>query len=375
MLVRSGEGVVRRRHLLKLTPLTPTHVWSGRNALVGVDAVRQGNELCVIDVSEVGAGVLREVLSSTTDITGVINELARRGACSKKIALGEVTSIQPNSEVRLMSDELIPASTLKGYLRTAIMYSILSSKGKGGLNQAFSSGIDLSRKPKDVSRGLEGYVFRKPRRTKAKGFIDLMQKVMVRGPVSAEGRVVTLTEFLVHELTGGSATPKFTLLVEALKGGTLTYEVTILENVRPSLVASNVNLVEDLIRKYEEVYSIDLLSALREFGCRALKEELGKVSKVSEGLEHYKSRLKEWLSKYCGKKGNCTIARIGFMTGHESKTVLTLLRDVNRGLYNQVVSYMGMQVRHDWDSRTLKLVRSGEGLVGVGWCEVCVEGA
>ncbi len=374
MTTELSKGVVRRRYSLKLTPLTPTHVWSGRSALVGVDAVQRGGELCVVDIGKVSAGALRNVLSSTTDITEVVNELARRGLCFKEIALDEVTSIQPNSEVRLMSDELIPASTLKGYLRTAIMYSILSSMNRKELNQAFISGVNLSKKPKNVSQGLEGYVFRRPRRTRAKGFIDLMQKVVVRGPVSAEGREVALAEFLVYELTGRSATRKFTLLVEALRGGTLTYEVAMLENVHPSLVASGVDLVEDLIRKYDEVYGIDLLGALRDFGCRAVKEELNKVSEVA-GLEHYRSRLNEWLSKYCGSGGDCTIARVGFMTGHESKTVLALLRDVNRGLYNQVVSYMSRQVGRVWDSRTLKLARTPNGLIGVGWCEVCVEKA
>lgn len=373
MLTELSKGVVGRQYLLTLTPLTPIHVWSGRSVLVGVDAIPRRDELCVVDLDKVPPGTILEIVKGSTNIKEVVKVLANAGLCSKRLTLCGINSLPQNSEVRLLSRGMVPASTIKGYLRTAMMYYILKSKHGRELASIFRSCIDLTKRPKQVSSGLEGKVFRLPRGTRAGGFIDLMQKVIVSEPSIGECRTA-LTEFQVHELRGASTTLKARVLVEALMKGTLMYRVVMLENVNKELVATRRESVDALIDKYEEVYEVNMLNALKDFGCTVLKDELRRVKRIN-GLRTYKSLLQEWVSKYCEGGGNCAIGRVGLMTGHQAKTVLHLLREVDIELYNQVLGYMSRQVRGVWDSRTVKLAATPEGLVGVGWCEICMEGA
>jgi hypothetical protein len=59
------------------------------------------------------------------------------------------------------------------------------------------------------------------------------------------------------------------------------------------------------------------------------------------------------------------------MTGHTAKTVLSIVKEAEPQLYQQVKSFMEFHLHHTWDELTIKLAKTPQGLVGPGWCELC----
>ncbi|MEM4552533.1 MAG: hypothetical protein QXO52_06635, partial [Thermosphaera sp.] len=113
---------------ITLEPVTPIHVWSGRNAIVGVDALIQEQYFIVIDLEEslkTLPGKSLEELASTfgrkDELANRLRQLYKEGLLvAKKIPVR--TPIQGSqTNVRLLHENLVPGSELKGYIRTAVL--------------------------------------------------------------------------------------------------------------------------------------------------------------------------------------------------------------------------------------------------------------
>ncbi|MET1101650.1 MAG: hypothetical protein ABWW69_04145, partial [Pyrodictiaceae archaeon] len=158
---------------------------------------------------------------------------------------------------------------------------------------------------------------------------------------------------------------------ETFSAGVLEYSVKILEPPRAQLVPSyrEYNLI---VSRLSLLKSTGLIEALRSFGCMLIESEVSRIKGIGQ-LQDYRMFLERLREKYCEGKGECTAARIGFMTGHQAKTILELVKKKSPQFYGIVKSVLSQHYGRIWDDLTVKLIRVDEELLGVGWCELCVR--
>lgn len=385
----SSTARLPTEYSVKLTPVTPVHVWAGVNAVIDVSAFVRGDSLYVLtdrDLDQLSAAELEAIRVARRP------EEAMRQAFEALLSRGTVkplakvrTTVRPKAEVRLLHENLVPGSTLKGYIRTALIRHLLSSMRPDQLASVIRSGVDLygKRGPAHVSEGLEASVLRKPRLRKQGGFVDAMELLLVSDPEVIDRRLSLRKLLVAHRHDPRDVVAEvLAVVLDPTEREALRYSVKVLT---PSLSAERVLPAPheehreipaealELKKAFEERLSRRdfLLDALRTHGCVLVKTELEKV----RGLlaDYYRGLLEELWTSMCEKRVDCVPARIGFMTGHEAKTVIDLVAKYAPDMYRDVVGFMQRQVGRVWDALTLKLVEYDGKTLGVGWCKLCVE--
>ncbi len=378
-----GEEIIRESYIVSIKPLTPIHVWSGIDHVYGVDLVDYNNKICFIDldkiIGDMTTGIV-DILRKEGDPLVKWNRVIRKygerilGEC---IEYGNMSKISIGSKVKAINSHIIPGSTLKGYIRTALLYYKLSALNPNILNKVLSQISTSLTNPKNVSIGIEAYAFRKPRPIKAKGFIDLLQLVEVSDPLE-KNVLLKLMKFLVMEPVSNRLQKVAENNVIAFFDGIVKHRLTIRNPpvVQLDRIHNKVSEHDDILAKFGEIKDVDLIDALGSFGCFIVRSELDRLSEIVkriDELKDYYHRLTQWRRSYCEGVGKCVIGRIGFMTGHQAKTILPLIKSVDQQLYNQIIGYLSKLFNHVWDSRTLKLTLINNSLLGTGWCEICLE--
>ncbi len=371
-----ANELTARSYIITLKPLTPIHVWSGQNLVVGVDLLHLGGgRYCLVDF---------EGLSQHIDVTKVISmrieelpkllESLKDGLpCLRELKAYEVlpSGTSPTS-VQELNRYVIPGSTLKGYIRTAILYSLLSRRNANEVRKILESGIDFQKDPKHLSEGLEACFFRAPR-PRRMGFVDAFQSLLVSDPtLELDPDCYRIARIEVCELPDGNTiASQYAVVVQC---GKLTYKVDVLKSLENgrARISKAAPEHEDDLKKLQLLSHEDLLRALRDFGCYILLRELERVRGCSK-LGGYTALLEEFLKVYCRGSSNCVIARIGFGAGVYSKTVIGLMKQVAQDLYALVKNVMEIGLGHTWDEKTVKLTRTERGSVGLGWCELCLS--
>jgi|GEM_PF-503378 len=386
--------VVKHTFNIVLEPITPTHVWNGVRSVLGLDLVIDGSKYCVVDVESIELGIdeVSDIFSKRVDVrelTGLVGKLYREGKvrCKRVYDVDLKTSLQGVSEVKLINDLLIPGSALKGYIRTAILNYLLTQdlriKGLDYVKQLLDANIDLSADPKYASLNLESYYLRAPRFRTQRGFIDLLQSLLVSDVVKSEGVGLCIRDSYIYDLTGKLIAR---LIIETLDKGSLHYKVDILKLGDTSITQLAKGL-RGLEKKFLDILALidglklyepeKFLEILRTYSGLVIKDELGKVSKFSEVLKRvgidvsgYAGLLNDLLrSVYVGR---CVPIRIGFMTSHKAKTIDSFLSSNFRDKYDELCSVMSQRYHHLWDDSTLKLVWFNKSFYGLGWVRLCV---
>lgn len=364
-------ALISTDYRVALKPLTPLHVWSGDEALLGFDAVYRAGKLCIIDLEALPEEVVKEVASRGVDarkIGQMMERFADRLPC-KLVASAKVAPKAGN--IKLISKQIVPGSSVKGYMRMALMYYIASKLPKEELVNVLNQGVNLEVDPRRASQDLERQLLKAPRPKGQGGFVDSLQELLVSDPevVSAE---LALDELGVYKLP--SLERIANVYAITFSGGELRYRISVLKSPRNPVLRQDPAHGE-VFKKLSLLEGLDLVGALREFGCALVEAELSRV-RGFERLEAYAKTLESYKERYCGAEGDRVIARLGFMTGHQAKTMLGLVKSAHPKLYNEVKATLSRYYGHVWDELTLKLVNLGDkGLVGIGWCELCVEKA
>jgi CRISPR type III-A-associated RAMP protein Csm5 len=360
----------------RLRPLTPIAVLSGIEGIVGVDIFSRDREVCVVDFEKLPPEVSEKIASlrDISKISSVISEYIRLIPC-KIIAVNNVGELAPGRTVKLPQEHIIPGSTLKGYIRTVLLYYILTSRHLSG--DILRKLIDLmSEEPKEVAGGLENYAFRRERLREQGGYVDVFQSFIVSDPLTKESIKYSLELFNVFEvasLTSKTPRPLAQLLGIVLVEGLLKYKVTVM-GMSSQIVAREpkASLLKEILNKLSEVLNIDLIKILKLFGCDLLNYEL-KIIRNFDILKDYNKLLEEFRIKYCTEISRCVIARLGFMTGHMAKTIDLYLKENHPDIYQDLKKYMSTKYRRTWDEATIKLIGPFTRLRGLGWCEICIE--
>lgn len=379
------------RYELKLRPLTPIHVWSGTNAYVNVDAFVEGDDFYYLAgdiIDKLPASVLERILEiSKKDhakaMRIMFNSLREIGALAPVAKVRVKSGSLVGQQVKLLHRNLVPGSTLKGYIRTAILRSLLMQKHSDMATEIIKRGIDTSAKPAWVSAGLEAHLLKRPRIRSQGGSVDALELIMISDPRTKE-RKISLRELRVVYVNdpGRTVAKLLALTLDPMENDVLVYDLTI--NTSPARIDAidRKRLKEEEVQFLVEVVKLKesfarmlssksfLLEAIREHGCRLIEIERGKIH---HSLRDYVAFLDDIESRLCRKGLECAPARIGFMAGRESKTIIDIVQGYTPDVYNEVASLMSSSLKRIWDSMTLKLVDLDGKLVGVGWCELCIE--
>ncbi len=363
------DNIVAKRYIAVLKPLTVVHVWSGTNAVVGLDLVKIDNvTMCLVDLESLPEDIVTKLAESLD-----INELTKLGREGKLPCKARFTIAEPLPEsvkqIRLMSSQIVPGSELKGYIRTAILYHLLKIGKISGdeLPRLIQLAPDR-RAIKKAADKLETVAFRAERPHKQGGYADAFQMLLVSDPTPKTEIRLTIRALRVIEVQGQALREIAQNYAVVFESGELMYNITVLKPIErvPSPEFSNVVL------KYRLLSEIDLVGALREFGCKLIEHELRRVQRIQE-LNEYRRFLEQVREKYCREGSKCVPVRIGFMTGHQAKTVLLYVKEKNPTLYDTITKTLSIIYDRVWDEHTLKLVTINNRLLGVGWCELCLQ--
>jgi CRISPR type III-A-associated RAMP protein Csm5 len=371
-----------KKYRASLKPLTPTIVLSGTEGIVGRDVLIRQKDVCVIDTENLPSQVLLEIANTEVNKIQEIFMKHRDALPCKLTSMNNIGELNAGKRVKLPQEHVVPGSTLKGYIRTALMYYMLTSDHTK--RERFSEMIKITidslkeKKPIDASKPLEQYFFKRKRLKKQGGEADMLQNLHVSDPLAKESLSYSLEWLRVYNLSKQREVTKLTRLSSmagiVLVGGNLRYEINIVEAI-PSFEAPEESRqdLSSIIDKLNELASIDLPVALRTFGCDLVDHELSLINDTNE-LRGYKRVLQSFKEKYCGaSQQNCVISRIGFMTGHIAKTIDLYIKKQYPQMYEELKKSMSKKLRRKWNDSTIKLVGPQNNLLGLGWCELCVE--
>jgi len=371
---------------LSLEPVTPLHVSSNRESIVGIDVILEGDQAVFIDLEsslkDLDPRVLDKILNVAFSKEGfyrLTETLRREGRLTPLFKAVAKTKLSNGARVRLMQRMIVPGSTLKGYIRTAILYELLRNiqDPKKILDEKIRK--NLSGDPRYVAQDLEKYLLRTLRLPKQGGFVDAFANLIVSDPV-VERYELAVREMRVIERATEKAIA--TIFMVTLESGLLRYDIRISRpfNIDKIVMQDDVrSRMQDILEKLGLIMKIirddpsDLIRILSEYGCRHLREELERTKNLGRPSIYkiYINKLEE-LEKLCrSTPSNCAPARIGFGTGHEAKTIALYLKDVYPDLYNDLRKQMSNKIGRIWDSLTLKAVTEDGSLIGVGWCRIC----
>ncbi|MEM0040721.1 MAG: type III-A CRISPR-associated RAMP protein Csm5 [Thermoproteota archaeon] len=385
----SRESLFREVFTIVLEPVTPVHVWGGREAVIGIDALVRGDELTLINFEEILEKAPEDVLRRFTillksarpkeAIASFLKELESRELLSGlRVPIKTKPSIELNSRVKVLHEYIIPGSELKGYIRTGIIKGLLREIPNA--DKIIADGINLEKKAKNAGLGIEAKLLRFNRPKKQGGFVDALSIISVSDPLAYEQVEKSLRRLRVVHTSG--LVDVASLLAITFSGGRLKYEVAIRKVGKPRLISKTYekNVTEEVENILEKINNLAnkignknwLLEALRKFGCDLIKIELSKI-KGNTKLRNYEDLLSKLEKDLCNENTTCVPARIGFMTGHESKTIIPEIKNYNPRIYDEVKRRMQQELHRVWDARTLKLVEVDKDLFGVGWCKICVE--
>ena len=371
---------------LSLEPVTPLHVSSNRESIVGIDVILEGDQVVFIDLEsslkDLDPRVLDKILNVAFSKEGfyrLTETLRREGRLTPLFKAVAKAKLSDGARVRLMQGTIVPGSTLKGYIRTAILYELLRNiqDPKKILDEKIRK--NLSGDPRYVAQDLEKYLLRTLRLPKQGGFVDAFANLIVSDPVVERYELAVREMRVIKRATERAIA---TIFMVTLESGLLRYDIRISGpfNIDKIVMQDDVkSRMQDILEKLGFIMKIirddpsDLIRILREYGCRHLREELERTKNLGRPSIYkiYINKLGE-LEKLCrSTSSNCAPARIGFGTGHEAKTIALYLKDVYPDLYNDLRKQMSSKIGRIWDSLTLKAVTEDGSLIGLGWSRIC----
>ncbi|ADY01693.1 CRISPR-associated RAMP protein, Csm5 family [Vulcanisaeta moutnovskia 768-28] len=299
--------------------------------MLGVDAVVSGGALYVIDLGRVNAGVLG---GAHVDYDYVMKNLVMRNPGAYSSRSYSIEEGCGTGEVLDHNPEGIPASEVKGMLRTAYLYWLL--KGDAERRRLFFE---------EVREAVGGASPRRLNRLSVNAEAGVMRERVVR-TFEEEERVFERDVFnkvLVRQLTKPSTSDYGVYCIRDLEG---RYQVMAI-GLRPGVEVSY-EIKVGIVRK-DEALENALVKALSEFSSDISAFEIGRNVKLPS----------------CD---NGFVVRIGYGAGRRWKTVITLLERFDRGLYEEVTRLMSSYLGKPWGDSTIRLAKGQ--VVGVACIRV-----
>ena len=326
--------MIKEEFGIEIEPLTPVFVWSGETLYSNADFRLVNGKIIVIDPYK--------ALGKVKDLKEAFKEDFAREIQGVKLVFQSNTL--PNT-ILMINEYLIPASTVKGLIRTAILNKLADKavyeKVNENLNQLNALNFKQAvRNVKNVAHPVEMLLKRQLERYT----YDSLSKLLVSDP-KAIGISLSLKKVLVLETVGQFKSETYVI---ALEKGKLVYDGKILQ-------PKNYGVYSDLRQLDSKITKSFILDSLKEYSKLILEREKKKVGKLTKYSEFLNSLKVE---------GNCIPLKIGMFTGHIAKTI-SLPPNVEKVRESIMTKLTG----HLWDNRTVKLIDD----LGVGWVRLCIR--
>ena len=360
---------------ITIEPLSPVFVWSGETLFSDLDFIVDGNDVIIVDFDKVIGEIktegdleqyknlLRELLKQYKQ-SGQYKNLLRELYGFKlefKIVGGKTIN-----QILDMNPYIIPASEVKGLIRTAVINELVKSNRNafdGSMKRVLTelNKIEKNRKMskhnlKNIGQIVE-QVMKGKLPTRTKYVYDALKTLIISDPI-VQSAEFNLNEIRILSIKGEPLTSTYAI---TFTKGKLTYDAKI---VKPTDYG---------VYKNSEVESLNakitwdlIVSSLKNFSKTVVADEISKINKYLSNKHSYKEDLNKYLElmKNIENTKDCIPLRIGMFTGHVAKTV-EVRDDVKRkreGLLTRLYDKR-------WDNNTLKIT----GGVGLGWIKMCIK--
>ncbi|MGC9105431.1 MAG: CRISPR-associated protein Csm5 [Thermoprotei archaeon] len=335
--------MIKESFTIEVSPITPVFVWSGETLYRGADFELVGERLIVADPFK--------AMGKVKALSDVFREEFAREVRGFKLVFSTPSTSPAPDRILMINENLIPASTVKGLIRTAVLSRMVN---KDVYEEVRSNLEELMRLPKhqipkrvkEVGGPVELLLKRRLQFGRGTYNYDAFSRLLISDP-EVKGFSLSLRLIKVSELVGSFSTQAYAITLDR---GTLTYDVKV---VQPQNYGVNAQLkaLDDLVNKDA------IVSALKAYSERVVSSEKEKLKAASKFQEYRKflDTLKV--------EGNCFPVKVGMFTGHKAKTI-PLPPDLE-SLRSKVMTKV---TEHFWDDSTVKLIDS----VGVGWARLCV---
>lgn len=367
--------------------LTPLHVGGGGEAFLGVDAVASGGNVYIIDVECAAISAVATGLVSAEDLAqlqsgqlmgrlaSALDELLsayrrQRIPCRPyRLVARAVDRPTGSVSIALPVLDYVPASTVKGLLRTALVYALLDEvksqvleaarRAVAGINPGDARSLKTAGTAVEyvLLQGLKPHSRRRSFRFDAARLLRVSETVHVKADFE-------LREFIrVNVVSYERVASRF--VVAFAPGSSFTYRAEILES--PA-------------RRHAGIQSLDWAKRLLEVDSRValdtLKRGLGILSETI--VEYEVSRLeargfemyREYLSGLARRDSDgCYVLRLGYGAGHASKTIVPWLEKNAPSIAKALRAKLSRHYERLWDNRTTTVTPQG---LGVGWVRLCL---
>ena len=364
-----------------IKPLTPVFVWSGETLFSDLDFIIDGNDILIIDLDKVIREIknvgkldqykelLRELLEKYKQ-TGRYMELLRELYGVRLEFKNAITGGKRIDQILNINPYIIPASEVKGLIRTAVINMLLRSDNKV-FNKIMKNILDEMNKSnlKNIGQIVEKVVKVKlPTNTE----YDALKTLLISDPI-VESTKFGLSEIEILSLNGQ---PLASIYAITFTEGKLIYDAKIIKptnygvykdyNIEPQDGKITWNNIVKWLKDFSKVIILNEKSKINKFLSNINKFPLDKQNLYKEELNKY---LK--LIECIEKMDDCIPLRIGMFTGYAVKTI-EVREDVKKKREKILSNYYSKKSRgkiKTWDDSTLKIT----GGVGLGWVKVCIK--
>jgi len=372
---------------ITLKTVTPVHVWSGNNILPNeyyldlttntfyrIDFVKLSRHLSIHQIN-----VLTQTLSKAGALTGDIQKIIQRYLdevmlYNIKINKEIVTPLSKTSEpimeqLRINGIPTIPASSIKGLFRTALMYYFIKKdrqlfdKVCNSIEESISNLLieissknfrQIRKKIKNLAKNTETQTFKYWVKLNKYYLADIMQFLIISDPIIHN---VNCTIGSIELYENGKVLAH--QLVEIISENSKF----IYKGYIKSKEYNMKNRKYDSYMKFLEKSKKITLDILRKALLNYSKDILERDSKRYERIVGMKDTLLKSLREKCNE--DKVYVRMGYGTGILWKTILGLVQERRIELYNKLCKIMNNIYGKIWDLKTFKLVEPWKLPIGV----------
>jgi len=321
---------------ITLEPISPIFVWSGERLVADADYKLVGNKLIIIDILK--------AMKKVSRLEDAFREEFARELYGQKLIFESKTVPQ---SILMINDYVVPASSLKGLIRTAILNSLIDNTVLNRVKDSLTAISSMNRREalksvKNVAYPVEELLKVQVQVGRGRYTYDSLNRLLIADP-TVKSPHFSLSTVEIKEIAGSYSEEVYAITFDK---GVLTYNAEI---VKPQ----NYGFRSDVAQKDAIINKDKIIESLKSFSSYIINKEKDKaLGKYKEFLNSLKA------------EDSCFPLKIGMFTGHISKTV-----SIPRNLENLRSQVMTRVTGHSWDNRTVKLVNG----IGIGWAKVCVK--
>lgn len=362
---------------LRLEVLTPVHIWNGSILVRHVDFKLDINRRKIqyirpriqVDIRELKKKTVQEALREIDKLLEFESFMELDLMTLDQQYLSAINEVYP----AIKTDNIwyIPASSLKGIIRTAIVFDLVR-KMEASYNLrksviALLQRVRNKRELKDIApESIEKPLLKIQMR---KYLADIFSNIILRESPKQSIRVA-VRDVKVVRISDGKLVAR--PLVESIeRTSSFEFELKI-RHIPSNITQYTPRIYASFISRGDEILSKEnIINALRVFSEYLLTLEIETIKlcmdtlrNIGIELDSYLQQLAKWREDL--DKSNRYYLRLGRYCGYKSKTVVDAF---TQSIYNDIRSIM-LRFYRNWDLSTIKITEVDGKFTGMGWISI-----